>query len=112
MSMPSRTASGFLVVTVVALAAAAGAHVITSDSHPASRAVEARPAPRAVDARSLITVGRMTMGRPVPAGFVGLSMEFRGVEAYGGQNPRALNPVFEQLLRNLAPNQRPVLRIG
>ncbi len=32
--------------------------------------------------------------------------------AYTGTNPDALNPVFEQLVRNLTPGQTPVLRIG
>jgi len=33
-------------------------------------------------------------------------------QPYAGSDPAAINPVSEQLLRNLAPNQRPVLRIG
>ena len=59
-----------------------------------------------------LTIDRGTVGRPVPSGFVGLSMEFRGLEAYAGTNPQAVDPGFEQLMRNLAPGQRPVLRIG
>ena len=43
---------------------------------------------------------------------MGLSIEYPAVTAYAGSHPLAINPVFEQLLRNLAPNQRPVLRIG
>jgi hypothetical protein len=39
-------------------------------------------------------------------------MEFRGLEAYVGQDPHALDPVFLQLLRDIAPNQPRVLRIG
>jgi Glycosyl hydrolase family 79 C-terminal beta domain len=59
-----------------------------------------------------LTIDRGTVGRSLPAGFVGLSMEFRGLEAYAGTDPRAVDPGFEQLMRNLAPGQRPVLRIG
>jgi Glycosyl hydrolase family 79 C-terminal beta domain len=59
-----------------------------------------------------LSIDRGTLGRPVPSGFVGLSVEFRGLEAYAGTNPRAVDPGFEQLMRNLAPGQRPVLRIG
>lgn len=51
-------------------------------------------------------------GRRVPFGFLGLSLEYRAVEAYAGTDPRALDPVFEQLVRNLIPGQAPVLRIG
>lgn len=59
-----------------------------------------------------VNVGRAALGRPVSAGFVGLSIEYPAVTAYAGSDPSAVNPVFEQLLRNLAPSQRPVLRIG
>ena len=59
-----------------------------------------------------VNVGRAVLGRPVSAGFVGLSIEYPAVTAYAGSDPSAINPVFEQLVRNLAPNQRPVLRIG
>ena len=48
----------------------------------------------------------------IPAGFIGLSLEYEAVPAYAGTNPEALNPVFEQLVRNLTPGQAPVLRIG
>jgi len=51
-------------------------------------------------------------GRGVPYGFVGLSVEFRSVEAYAGDDPSALDPVFVRLVRNLAPGQAPVLRSG
>jgi hypothetical protein len=64
-------------------------------------------------ARSLVlTVERGTVGPAIPNGFVGLSIEFTGLEPYAGQDPDALNPTFVQLIRNLAPGQRPVLRIG
>jgi hypothetical protein len=48
----------------------------------------------------------------MPAGFVGLSLEYRALLSYLGTNPSALNPVFERLLGNLAPGQDPILRIG
>ena len=63
-------------------------------------------------AGTVVTVGRATVGRAVPAGFVGLSMEIPSVESYAGHDPQAIDPVFEQLVRNLAPGQSPVLRIG
>ena len=49
---------------------------------------------------------RVAVGRPVSAGFVGLSIEYPAVTAYAGSPSPAINPVFEQLVRNLAPNQR------
>jgi Glycosyl hydrolase family 79 C-terminal beta domain len=102
MNMPSRAASGFLAVTLVAVIAVGGAHVIDSSSQPAASSAGA----------TVVTVARGTVGKPIPAGFVGLSMEFRGLEAYAGADPKAVNPVFAQLLRNLAPDQQGVLRIG
>lgn len=45
-------------------------------------------------------------------GFIGLSIEYYAVEHYAGKDPAALNPVFPQVIRNLAPGQSPVLRIG
>jgi hypothetical protein len=59
-----------------------------------------------------VTVHQSVMGRPIAAGFVGLSTELTSLYSYTGSNPRAINPVFEQLVRNLAPGQRPVLRFG
>ncbi len=103
MTRPSRTASGFLAVTILALAAVGGAHVI--DSAPRSENT-------AHTASGTVTVSRAVFGRPVPAGFVGISMGPRDIVRYNGTNPRAPNPVFEQLLRNLAPGQPVSLRIG
>ena len=69
--------------------------------------------PRAVsDPPAAVTVQRGVVGRPIPAGFVGLSTELSSLYSYTGSNPRAINPVFEQLVRNLAPGQRPVFRLG
>jgi Glycosyl hydrolase family 79 C-terminal beta domain len=66
----------------------------------------------AATAASPLSVLRRGGGRVIPAGFVGLSMEFRGLAAYAGTDPRSIDPPFLQLIRELAPGQRPVLRIG
>ena len=58
------------------------------------------------------SVGTGTFGRQIAPGFVGLSVEFNALRRYTGLNPKAVNPVFVQLLRNLAPGQPFVLRIG
>ena len=67
-------------------------------------------APR-LAARSPITIGR-PVGQAIRAGFLGLSIEFQAVRAYTGRDPRHINPVLVQLIRNITPNQVPVLRIG
>ena len=59
-----------------------------------------------------ITVRVGAPGRPVPFGFLGLSLEYPALERYAGTDARALDPVFVQLVRNLVPGQAPVLRIG
>jgi Glycosyl hydrolase family 79 C-terminal beta domain len=50
--------------------------------------------------------------RHIPAGYLGLSIEFPAVRDYTGSNPHRVNPVLLQLIRNLSPGQAPVLRIG
>src|SRR5450755_1529586 len=63
-------------------------------------------------ARLAVSVQRAAVGRPVATGFLGLGMEYKGLAAYAGDEPAAVNPVLVQLVRNLAPGQTPVLRIG
>jgi Glycosyl hydrolase family 79 C-terminal beta domain len=71
--------------------------------------------PLQVAATASPTAG-VTVGSPsaivIPEGFLGLSFELTALENYAGTSPAALNPVFLQLVRNLTPGQRPVLRIG
>jgi hypothetical protein len=67
---------------------------------------------RAPPGTPVLRVGGLQPARPIAPGFVGLSIEFPALLAYAGNDPRAIDPVFEQLVRNLAPGQRPVLRIG
>ena len=59
-----------------------------------------------------LTVSGAPTGRAIPSGFLGLSLEYPALEAYAGKDPNAINPVFEQLIRNLTPSQAPNLRIG
>ncbi|HWF24632.1 MAG TPA: hypothetical protein VG275_04250 [Solirubrobacteraceae bacterium] len=109
MRMPSRAVSGALILAVIALAAIA-AIIFASDTGSTAGDPATARAP-GVGAR-MLTVGTATVGRPIPRGFVALTTEYRGLEAYAGTNPAALDPVFVQLVRNLAPGQSPVLRIG
>jgi hypothetical protein len=73
-----------------------------------SRGAAARPRSRP----TRITVEAGAPGPRVPYGFLGLSLEYRSIEKYAGSDPTSLDPVFEQLVRNLVPGQAPVLRIG
>jgi hypothetical protein len=91
--------------SVVALATAAALAVAV--------ALALTPAAGAVDGRAaVLRVGGVQPTRAVAPGFIGLSIEFSALPAYAGTDPNAVDPVFEQLIRNLAPGQRPVLRIG
>ena len=60
-----------------------------------------------------LAVSATARTRPLPAGFLGLALEYRGIPAL--VNPtqtRAVDPVLVSLIRNLVPGGRPVLRIG
>jgi hypothetical protein len=63
-------------------------------------------------APTIVTVRPTVRSRPIPPGFVGLSLEYRTVLSYAGTDAAAINPLFVRLLRGLAPGQAPVLRIG
>jgi len=60
----------------------------------------------------LLTIGQPARGQPIPSGFLGLSLEYTAIEPYAGTDPRAVDPVLVQLIRNLTPGQAPVIRIG
>lgn len=51
-------------------------------------------------------------GRPIATGFLGLALEYRSIPGLAGDDARGINPVLVQLIRNLVPHGRPVLRIG
>jgi hypothetical protein len=89
---------------LVALAAAAASEALETG------AVARRPKPAAQG--EVVTVGKPLSVRPITPGFVGLSLEYSTVESYAGTDPGAPNAAFVQLVRNLGPGQRPVLRIG
>jgi Glycosyl hydrolase family 79 C-terminal beta domain len=60
----------------------------------------------------VFTVNAGVSGPAIPPGFVGLSTEYWAIPKLAGENPQAENPAFAKLLANLAPGQRPVLRLG
>ena len=107
--MPSRALSTAVSLALIAVAAIAATVFATDTGSTAGDPATTRaPAARG----GTLTVGTATVGRPIPGGFVGLTTEYRGLEAYAGTNPAALDPVFVQLVRSLAPGQSPVLRLG
>jgi hypothetical protein len=122
MQMPTRRASWLAALAVLAFAAATAGIVYALGRSSSSGAVSSSGSGAAgttaganlgtAAGATTVAVEKATVGRPIPAGFLGLTTEYRGREAYAGPNPQALDPVFEQLIRNLAPGQRPVLRIG
>jgi hypothetical protein len=59
-----------------------------------------------------VKVSAARVSKPVPPGFIGFSFEFQAVRDYTGSDPHAINPVLVQLIRDVAPGQTPVLRIG
>ena len=59
-----------------------------------------------------VRISRSAHGPRIARGYLGLSIEFQAIRDYTGANPRAVNPVLIQLIRNLSPGQPPVLRIG
>lgn len=59
-----------------------------------------------------IDVAAAPLSRPVPAGYVGLSIEYRSAFYYFGSDPSHPNPLFVALVRGLTPGQSPVIRFG
>jgi Glycosyl hydrolase family 79 C-terminal beta domain len=70
----------------------------------------AQPSPAAT--APVITVGGPATSGPIPPGFLGLSLEYFAIPSYAGTDPNAIDPVFVQLVRNLAGGHRPEIRIG
>jgi glycosyl hydrolase family 79 len=66
----------------------------------------------AADPPQVITICGPATHQAIPPGFLGLSFEYWAVPEYAGQSPRHVNPVFLQLIRNLAGGSSPDLRIG
>ena len=90
----------------------------TSDAAHDARASDPAPVPERVSGvaaavRPAFTLGiGPPVGRPVPHGYLGLSIEFQAIRSYTGTDPNHINPVLVQLIRNLSPGQVPVIRIG
>jgi hypothetical protein len=99
-----------IAVALAGCAACAGcAGAGATHARPVAPASKAAPLPR--DA-AVITLARSGAGRTIPPGFLGLSIENDAVLPYAGADPRALDPVFVQLIRNLMLGRSPSIRIG
>jgi Glycosyl hydrolase family 79 C-terminal beta domain len=102
------------VVAVVVLALRDGkGDASTGDGGKAARAAAAAAHANLRPGHVSATITLSGAGsRPIPRGFLGLSIEFQALPAYTGTDPSAINPVFEHLVSNLSPGQAPQLRIG
>ncbi|HET8978157.1 MAG TPA: glycosyl hydrolase family 79 C-terminal domain-containing protein [Solirubrobacteraceae bacterium] len=103
------------VVMMVAGCGTGGAQASTTTANSAAGAstqASTRAARRAAHTPGpAVGVSGAAVGRPVPPGFVGLSIEERALEQFAGSNPAAINPVFVHLIENIAP-AGPVLRVA
>jgi hypothetical protein len=59
-----------------------------------------------------VTVGPAPITAPIADGFVGLALEYSNVPQWAGSAGAPVNPVLVQLIRNLDPAGRPIVRIG
>jgi hypothetical protein len=137
--IPLRGAALALAVAALAGVVVAGAvlPVSSSSTTTASKATVSRPVahptttvpatPIAPPSKPVIVVhrrarlprGTLVMTLPhgawshvIPNGFLGLGIEYQTLAHYTGHRPRAIDPVFEQLVRNLSSGVAPELRIG
>jgi hypothetical protein len=94
-------------VLIATLAAALGATLGPSN---AGARTASNPAPVPPNAAIVTVTGAGE--RVIAPGFLGLSLENTAILPYAGSDPKQLDPVFLQLVRNLTPGQSPVLRIG
>ncbi len=97
------------VIVAVSLGSDSSSDTATGKPDDARNAAQLTVVPAGTD---VITLGPSALSRPVSGGFIGLSLEYNAVLGYAGRSPSAVNPVLVQLIRQLAPGQPPVLRIG
>jgi hypothetical protein len=89
---------------LVAAAAVAALAVFADNDRANVRAI-----PR--DALRVDVAGTST-SRPIPAGYVGFSIEYWSSLAYSGTDPSAPNPAFVRLVATLSPGVSPIIRFG
>jgi hypothetical protein len=64
------------------------------------------------EAAVTLSVTARAITQPIAPGFLGLALEYHGVRDWVGSGTAPPNPVLVQLIRNLAPVGRPVIRVG
>jgi hypothetical protein len=99
-------AAALVIAALVATTLPGFGQTVRAPAHPARS-----PAARAAG-QILAAVSSTPVGRAMPQGFVGLSLELPALTAYAGTNAAAVDRVFVALVRQLAPGGRPWLRIG
>jgi hypothetical protein len=101
--------AGTTAVTVTIPTGGAGAPALTVRAPPTEQiaATVNADAAQAGSTAASVAVGARPDSQAMPAGFVGLSMEYNAVEPYA-----AWGPLFSQALANLDPGQRPYIRVG
>jgi hypothetical protein len=113
LSRPRRQRLTLLATLALGPARALGLTLAVGLTLPATAAAAKtapKPVPVAPNAATVTVTGASE--RVIPAGFLGLSLENTAILPYAGTEPKKLDPVFLQLVRNLTPDQSPVLRIG
>ena len=98
-----------LILGVIAVLAATFA-AWQSDAAPGAIARHVRG--DVITTEPTVTVGPDMPVQPVRSAFMGFSFEYSALGGYAGTDPNAIDPVFEQLIRNLAAGGPTVLRIG
>jgi hypothetical protein len=92
-----------------ALAGCAGSSATHTSRAAASKPAAAAPLPHNA---AVVNVTQRATSRAIAPGFLGFSFENNAILPYAGTDPHAVNPLFEQLIRNLNPGQSPDIRIG
>lgn len=105
---PRRPGGGSALLVAGAIAVVLAAVALASQ--PPGHTAYANHRPERAD--TVVRINPSAAGAQIPSGFVGLSVEYPALTWYTGYDPHAVNPAFEQLIRNLAPGQSPVVRIG
>jgi hypothetical protein len=98
--------AGLAVVMALAIVA------VGSGNATAATATAATPAAAPAAGTVAVNVGAPLNVRPIPSGFIGLSLEYYEIRETLGATATTLNPVFAALVHKLAGSSAPNLRIG
>ena len=115
MAKRRRIALGAGLLTAVVALAIALSLALTTDGATRGRPHDPKdPRTQAQTPRNALalTIGPPPKVHPIRPGFLGLSIEYPSIEPYAGTDPGAINPTLINLIRNITPNQSPVIRIG